>query len=218
MLFFVLVCYFYKEILLFFLIRYYISLNSDLFYFIFTNVTEIFYVYFIIVNFINFQVFCWYYIFHVIVFLSPALFIDEHKYLNFFFKLFTFFLSLSFLLANYLLIPLIWNFFFNFQSLLPIHFEAKLSEYIYFYTNVYFFCFIYCQIFSALFLFLHDIYSKLSDIKIKKFRKLYYYILVVFSILISPSEIIILTSISLLLIYEFALFFLIYFFSLIKLI
>lgn len=218
-----LVCYYYKEVLLFSLIKSFICLNSELFYFIFTNVTEVFSAYFTIISFISFQVACWYLIYHIFVFLSPALFSNEHQYLDFFFKLLTFFFFFSFVLSNYVLIPLTWQFFLSFKPIFfakSVYFEARLSEYLSFYINVYYFCFVYCQIFSILFIFISDIYSKKSFIKIKKFRKLYYYIFVIFSTLVSPPEVITqaLMSISLLVAYEFIIFFWMYFVYLFKLI
>ena len=222
-LFVVLVCYYYKEVLLFSLIKSFICLNSNLFYFIFTNVTEIFSAYFTIISFISFQVACWYLIYQIFMFLSPALFSSEHQYLDFFFKLLTFFFFFSFVLSNYVLIPLTWQFFLSFKPISfakSVYFEARLSEYLNFYTNVYCFCLVYCQIFSVLFFFISDIYSKKSYIKIKKFRKLYYYILVLFSTLVSPPDVIIqvLISLSLLVAYEFIIFFWMYFVYLFKLI
>ena len=218
-----LVCYYYKEVLLFSFIKSFICLNSDLFYFIFTNVTEIFSVYFNIITFISFQIACWYLIYHIFVFLSPALFRNEHQYLDFLFKLLTFFFFISFVLSNYVLIPLTWHYFLSFKPIFfakSVYFEAILSEYLNFYINVYSFCFVYCQIFSVLFFFLSDIYSKKSFIKIKKFRKLYYYVFVIFSTLVSPPEIITqaIMSLSLLVAYEFILFIWTYFVCLIKLI
>ena len=218
-----LVCYYYKEVLLFSLIKSFICLNSDLLYFIFTNVTEIFSVYFTIISFISVQVACWYFIYHIFVFLSPALFSNEHQYLDFFFKLFTFFFLFSFVLSNYFLVPLTWQFFLSFKPISfakSVYFEAKLSEYLNFYLNVYSFCFVYCQIFLVLFFFLSDIYSKKSFIKIKKFRKLYYYFFVIFSTLVSPPEVITqaLMSLSLLVAYEFILFFWMYFLCLVQLV
>jgi sec-independent protein translocase protein TatC len=217
------VCYYYKEVLLFFLVKSYIGSSSDLFYFIFTNVTEIFSVYLTIISFISFQVACGYLIYHIFVFLSPALFTQEHKYLDFFCKLFTFFFFFSFVLSHYILIPLTWQFFLSFKPISfakSVYFEAKLSEYLNFYINVYYFCFVYCQIFSVLFFFLSDIYSKKSFIKIKKFRKLYYYIFVIFSTLISPPEVFTqaLMSLGLLVAYEFIIFFWMFFVYLFKLI
>ena len=178
-----LVCYYYKEVLLFSLIKSFICLNSDLLYFIFTNVTEIFSVYFTIISFISVQVACWYFIYHIFVFLSPALFSNEHQYLDFFFKLFTFFFLFSFVLSNYFLVPLTWQFFLSFKPISfakSVHFEARLSEYLNFYINVYYFCLVYCQIFSVFFFFFNYIYSKKSFIRIKKFIKLYYYIFFIF--------------------------------------
>ena len=217
------VCYYYKEILLFSLIKSFICLNSDLFYFIFTNVTEVFFIYFTLISFISFQIACWYLIYNIFVFLSPALFSYEHQYLNFFFKLLTFFFFFSFVLSNYVLIPLTWHFFLSFKPISfakSVYFEAKLSEYLNFYLNVYSFCFVYFQIFLVLFFFLSDIYSKKSFIKIKKFRKLYYYFFVIFSTLVSPPEVITqaLMSLSLLVAYEFILFFWMYFLCLVQLV
>jgi len=224
-LFIVIVCYCYKEVLLFFLIKSYIcvSVNSEIFYFIFTNVTEIFSIYFNIGNFISAQIAYWYVIYNIFIFLSPALFKKEYKYINFFFRLFSFFSFFSFFLSNYIIIPLTWHFFLSFKPLSFtkfVYFEAKLSEYLNFYTNVCCFCFLYCQIFSVIFFFYSDIYSKKSFVKIKKLRKLYYYFFVIFSTLLSPPEIItqILMSLSLLFAYEAVLFFWMYFVFLTELI
>ena len=215
------VCYIYKEILLFFLIHYFINFNFSLFYFIFTNVTEVFSVYFTILYFINFQIVCWYLVYHIVAFLNPALFVKEYQYLNFFFKLFNFFFVFSFFLSNYLLIPLTWYFFLSFKPYFfskIIYFEAKLNEYLNFYIYVYFFCFTYCQAFALFFLFLQNT-SNDFFIKIKKLRKLYYYIFVFFSTLVSPEIITqILLSLSLTFIYELVLFFLIYSLSFYKII
>ena len=182
--FVVAISYCYKEVLLFSII-----LNSDRFYFIFTNVTEIFSVYLTIISFISVQVILWYLFYHILIFIVPALFKTEFKLVNFFFKILTFFLFFSFLLSNYILIPLTWQFFLSFKPLFfakSVHFEARLSEYLTFYTTVYYFCLIYCQIFSVLVFFLSDVYFKNSLIKIKKFRKVYYYIFVIFATTVSP--------------------------------
>ena len=128
--------------------------------------------------------------------------------LIFFFKLFTFFLCVSIFLSNYKLIPLTWEFFLNFKSYYfynAIHFEAKLNEYLNFYIYIYFFCVVYSQIFAFL-LFLQNVFF---GTKIQRFRKIYYYIFIIVSAIITPPELVtqILLSLNLIFIYELILFF-----------
>jgi Sec-independent protein secretion pathway component TatC len=93
---------------------------------------------------------------------------------------------------NYFIIPLTWSFFFSFQDIIsnkfiPLHFEAKLNEYLNFYTSLYYVCVFYCQIFTVLFFILS--YFDGSIKIIRKSRKLYYYFFIVFSTLITPPDV-----------------------------
>lgn len=54
----------------------------EIFYFIFTNVTEIFSVYLKLITFLNLQTISIYFIYHCFIFIIPALFKSEYLYLK----------------------------------------------------------------------------------------------------------------------------------------
>ena len=205
------ISYFYKETLLFLLTQSFVnSLSSyfTVFYFIFTDVTEIFSVYLQLIIFLSIQTTFLYLLYHLFVFLSPAFFKYEYYYIYLIFKTILIVWLFSVIISNSFLINLTWNFFLSFQGLssVNLHFEAKLSEYLTFYITLYYLCVFYCQIFTFVFLFLGYINTKI--LYIKKLRKLYYYIFVIFSTILSPPEILsqVLIGLSLVFIYEFFLF------------
>lgn len=195
-----LVCYWYKNVLLFLVTQ--MHLNDVNFYFIFTDVTELFSVYFRIIFFFSVQIITWYGVYHIFFFLSTALYLHEFKFISFLFSSGTFFWLLSGLLSTYVLIPFGWNFFLSFQLQQGFYFEARISEYFNFYTNAYFLCLTYCQSFTLLFFFLANIQQ--NYLYIKKYRKLYYYIFLIFSTLVTPPDLIsqILTALSITIVYE----------------
>ena len=96
----------------------------------------------------------------------------------------------SLLLFNYLFIPLTWNFFLSFQNFIyfvSLHFETKLDEYLIFYISLYYICVFYCQMFLGFFFVLNYLNANIQSIK--KFRKIYYYLFLIFSTFISPPDI-----------------------------
>jgi len=198
------VCYYYKEVLLFLVTQ--MHLNSEGLYFIFTDVTELVSVYFRLILFISLQSSLWYSFFHLFSFISTALHIQEFKFMSFLFNGGTFFLFLSCLLSSYVLIPFGWNFFLSFHSQHGFYFEARINEYLNFYVNIYSLCLLYCELFTILFFFLIDVQQNYSYIK--KYRKLYYYIFLIFATLITPPDLItqISTTFLVILIYEILLF------------
>lgn len=184
--------YFYKETLLFLLTQSFVnnySSYSTSFYFIFTDITEIFSVYLQLVSFVTIQIAFLTIVYHSFIFFSPALFNQEYRNLSLILKTTFIIWFFSLLLSNYFLIPLSWNFFLSFQDLttVSLHFEAKLNEYLSFYIVLYYLCIFYCQVFSIVFLFLS--YINANVVYVKRFRKLYYYLFVVFATLLSPPEI-----------------------------
>lgn len=206
-----LICYYYKDVLLFLVTQ--IQLNDENLYFIFTDVTELFYTYFRLVFFFSIQITVWYLIYYIFSFLSTALYIKEFNFLSFIFKSGTFFLLASIFLSTYILIPFGWSFFLGFQSQQGFYFEARISEYFEFYSSVYILCLIYCQLFTLIFLFLSDIQQ--NSLYIKKYRKLYYYLFLLFATLLTPPDLISqgFTTFSMIIVYEIVLFFLIFNFS-----
>ena len=178
------VCYLYKKVLLFLITQ--MHLNDKNLYFIFTDVTELFSVYFRLVLFFVIQINTWYFFYHLFFFLSPALYIYEFIFLKFCWISGTILWFLSGLLSAYILVPFGWFFFLSFQSYQGIYFEARINEYFSFYSNVYLLSLIYCQVFVLLFLFLVDI--RLSSFYIKKYRKLYYYVFLLFATFVTPPD------------------------------
>jgi sec-independent protein translocase protein TatC len=212
----VLSSYYYKDILLFIILRPNNIFNTkfNFFYFIFTDVTEIFYVYLKLIFFFSFQIIILMILYHFFLFISPALYKNEFKYFKIVLLSINFVGFISFIIAYFVIIPLSWNFFFSFQDLLinksfAIHFEAKLIDYFNFYISLYYICGLYFQFFVLLFFILNYINNNYRNVK--KFRKIFYFGFVVFSALICPEIISqILISFLFILMYEIFLFIYIY--------
>jgi Sec-independent protein secretion pathway component TatC len=158
-----LISYVYKEILLFLITQPDRLINKNasysIFYFIFTDVTEILFIYIKLIIFLNLQVFILFIIYHCFVFFSPAMFKSEYEFLRIFLKVSLTIWVFSVLISNFFLVPITWNFFFSFQELISsklvnLHFEAKLIEYLEFYISIYYLCVIYFQVFTIFFFFL----------------------------------------------------------------
>ena len=123
--------YLYKETLLFLFIESEIFVNNEfkVYYFIFTDVIEVFSVYIQLTLFFSLQILCIYLIYHICIFLSYGLFIVEYYYLNHMVKTVLTVWFFSIIISKYFLIPTMWNFFINFQNVtyLNLYFYAKLS-------------------------------------------------------------------------------------------
>jgi sec-independent protein translocase protein TatC len=188
-----LVSYFYKETLLFLLIKpNFFLINPIPIYFIFTSITEIFSTYLKLIYFLSNQICLICFLYHVLLFLSPGLHYFEYKLLRkvFFISLLFFFLSIFIL--NTTILPACWSFFLSFQKTIVnnsinLYFEAKINEYLKFYINLFFMCNLSCQMFMIIILFL--IYIQ-GDLKlIKKFRKIFYLLFVIFATIITPPDV-----------------------------
>ena len=191
----ILVSYIFKEVLLFLITKQNISFlfySKEMVYFIFTDVTEVFYGYLMLLFFFGTQIFFLYFFYHLLIFISLGLYRDEYKYLVFIFKTSVLIYFFSIIVFNKVLFPFSWNFFLSFQNFdilksIMLHFEAKLSEYLTFYITFYYICILYFQIF--VFLILVFDYLKNEIIIIKRFRKFLYYFFVIFSTLVTPPDV-----------------------------
>jgi sec-independent protein translocase protein TatC len=186
-------CYAYKETLLFLLVQPNMVISSFAsFYFIFTDVTEVFTVYMNLIFFLGNQILLLYFIYHFFIFFSPALFNVEYIIIrNLFYFSFIIWL-ISIFIAKNLFIPLSWEFFSSFHTLfslrfMDLHFEAKLGEYLNFCIFLYYLCIFYFELFAMLFYLFNVVYN--NYIFLKKFRKLYYYVFLLFSTILSPPDI-----------------------------
>lgn len=197
-----LICYFYKETILFFLIKPYGL------YFIFTNVTEVFSVYLELVAFVCIQIMIIYSTYQIFVFISPSLTLKEYVLFYYLFVSVVLFWVLLINILNYLLVPLFCNFFLSFQSLtsVSLYFEAKLNEYLSFYISLYYLSFFYLFIFVFVFFLLYKVNNNVNIIK--RLRKIFYFVFVIISTFFSPPDVFsqILISFLNILIYEFLLF------------
>lgn len=179
-----LVCYFYKGVLLFLITQ--MHLNNENLYFTFNGVTELFSTHFRLIFFVLIQIVAWYLFYHFFSFLRPAFYPQEFRFVNFFFNIITFLLLISGFLSSYFLIPVSWDFFLSFHEQQDFYFEAGINEYFAFYNDVYFLSLAYCQLFTLLFFLLLNIKQNYSYIK--KYKKLHYYLFFIFSVLITPPD------------------------------
>ena len=185
--------YFYKEVLLFLLVKPNLCLfqqNSQ--YFIFTNLTDIFSTYLKLISFVGSQFFFVFLVYHLFVFLVPGLFFSEFKKYAIFFRtsLALWFFSI-FILNNYLL-PLSWKFFLSFQtssnySVLTFHLEAKIIEYLDLYINLYYVCCLNFQLFVVLIVFVN--YIKESLDLVKALRKFFYFGFFLIATFLTPPDV-----------------------------
>nr|YP_010377367.1 Sec-independent protein translocase component TatC [Nitzschia dissipata]QYB23054.1 Sec-independent protein translocase component TatC [Nitzschia dissipata] len=211
------ICYLYKEVILFFILNStnVCQLNPEnqvvSNYFIFTDVTEIFYVYIDLILFLSNQIVLFSFFYHFLMFLSPGLYKFEYYNLYLLMKISFLIFIVSVILLNIFLMPLSWNFFLNFQdnnfTSIPFFFEAKVSEYLVYYINLYYLCLFNGQ-FSLLMLIYVSRFST-SIMKIKNLRKVFYFIFVVVSTLTTPPDVLsqLCLSFILIFIYEIIIFF-----------
>ena len=191
----ILVSYIFKEVLLFLITKQNMGFSfstKEIVYFIFTDVTEIFYAYLMLIFFFGTQIFFLYSFYHMLIFISLGLYKYEYGYLVFIFKTSILIFFFSVIIFNKVLFPFSWNFFLSFQNFellksLMLHFEAKLNEYLTFYITFYYLCILYFQIFVLLIL-IFD-YLKNEFTIIKRFRKFLYYFFVIFSTLVTPPDV-----------------------------
>ena len=187
--------YYYKETILFALVdSSNLFLNSDEKpYFIFTNVTEVFYVYIQLILFISNQITAIILIYQVLMFLSLGFYQSELIQVRSLFQLFLLaWLGTLFLLFNFV-VPLTWKFFLSFQEnstdnqFVSFFFEAKLNEYIQYFIDLYYVSLINCQFLILLLITLSSVNDKLR--KTKTFRKFFYLIFVIFSTVVTPPDV-----------------------------
>ena len=202
-------CYNYKETLLFFLIK----LNSMLYftsplYFITTDLLDLFNVYLKLSFFLSFQVIILKVLYHIAVFFNTALFTHEFSMLKYYILLSIISYFITLIIFNFYVLPNIWLFFLSYQTCqfkkgLSIFFESQILYYTCFYLEFCWLSIYLRQVFVLVFSYLRCIKNKITYIK--KTRKLTYTLFFLVSTIITPPDIIsqIVTSLLLILIYEF---------------
>jgi sec-independent protein translocase protein TatC len=180
----ILASYSYKEVLLFFIC------SNPQFSFIYTSITEVLSMYVKLISFITNQVILVYFFFHFLVFLAPGLYDKEYYLIKLVFRSSLFMFISSILFFNVVLFPLSCEFFLSFQDTifksLNIYFEAKIDDYFRFYTVLYHICCFYFQFFLFLVFLLYNLDKELKEIKL--FRKLFYFLFSIISILVVPTD------------------------------
>ena len=188
-------CYYYKETLLFAIVKSndsFLELNNKP-YFIVTNVTEVFYVYFELILFISNQIVILMLTHQCFMFLSLGLYRFEFAKLKLLFKLFTLSWLFSLILLIKFIIPFSWKFFLSFQEgsttvrTVSFFLEVKLNEYLNYFVNIYYVCLISCQFLTLLIVILTNLSKELGNIK--AFRRLFYIVFIIFSTVITPPDI-----------------------------
>ena len=112
------ICYLYKDSLLFLLVNssQYLNSTRENSYFIFTNVSEVFYVYLELIFFITNQTVMLMFSYHLLLFLASGLYKFEFLKLSSALKFFIISWFLSILLLYKFMIPYTWEFFLSFQQ------------------------------------------------------------------------------------------------------
>lgn len=188
-------CYYYREIILFAIVKsnnFFLELNNKP-YFIVTNITEVFYVYFELILFISNQIAIFILIHQLFMFLSLGLYQFEFTKLKLLFRLFILSWIFSFILLIQFIIPFSWKFFLSFQEgstttqMVSFFFEVKLNEYLKYFISSYYICLTSCQFLALLIVALTSLSKKLKNVK--AFRRLFYIIFITFSTVITPPDI-----------------------------
>lgn len=187
------ISYLNKEVLLFLCIKPILFLfEESCFYFIATNLTDIFSTYIDLVYLITISFTILFFCYHFLSFFNPALYSIEIKTIKFFsFTSFMLWL-LSLYLLHYLILPYTFSFFSSFQNSsinsINIFLEARITDYLYLYIFFYWVLTIVSQLFFSFFLILSTFENKIKFIK--STRKIFYLIFLVIATFLTPPDII----------------------------
>ena len=188
----IIISYTYKEKLLFLCLKPALQYFKTVsFYFIFTDITEIFSTYIELSYFVTSQMILIKILYHILIFISPGLYEFEYKKLvNIIVLSFSFFIFFFYLLNN-LLLPLCWNFFLSFQDSnsysINFFFEAKVNEFLTFYLQFYKFCVMCNCLFVSIFIGLDFLKLKNRSFFLKVRKKCYFGFLLLATFLTPPD-------------------------------
>jgi sec-independent protein translocase protein TatC len=209
-------CYYFKETLLYVFMRFsFKSNNTNLSYFLTTDVAEVFIAYIQLSSYIANQItmlFLWW---HSFLFLSAGLYEFEYVYWRNIIVVTLVCWAACIFMLNSFIFPISWDFFVRFQEYLlfqnlTFHFEVKLSEYLIFYKSIYYLCSLVFQAAVSFFIFL-DLFRTNASI-IKKLRKIFYLLFFIISTFTTPPEVIyqVAMSICIIFIYELLILYMIF--------
>jgi len=160
-------------------------------YFISTSLTEIFFVYLKVSSFLAFYFAYLIIVIQLALFIIPGLY--KYEYLivrNFFLLSILLYIGTTFFTYK-IFLPYCWKFFSSFQlkaeeSLVSLHLEARIADYLSFFFETYFLLNAILHIF-LIFLFL---LYKITLNYILKYRKLFYLLFFIFATLMTPPDMI----------------------------
>lgn len=187
----ILSCYLFKETILYNIISTFQNFKT---YFILTDVAELFTIYFKLTFFISNQFLLLTIFYQITMFLSTGLHKKELKKLKLINIIFFATLIISINSTQFIIVPIINKFFFQFQDIInnsittAIFFEAKLKEYVNFYINIYLITAVNFLSFVIMLYIIQILSLNFKDIK--KIRKLFYFIFLLFSTMVTPPDII----------------------------
>ena len=183
------IAYLNKEALLFLVVKVNISNN---FYFISTNVIDVFTSYLNIVYFVSLHLSLFLIIYHILMFIYPALYVNEKKNLQNLVSLILIFWVFGVLIFNLTVLPFCWKFFLSFYTnsskIVDIFFEAKITEYLKLYFLIYYSTVLSLQFFVLIFLVLSMINKRFFIIK--KTRKLFLLLFFLIATLLTPPDVV----------------------------
>lgn len=186
--------YYNKEIITYIVLTPVIGVKkSVLFYFIFTNITEIFFTYIKLVVFISNHCFLFIGYYQLINFILPGLYSHESKKLKTTFYYMIFWWAGFFYFWYQFFISISWKFFLTFQNSyykitnILFNFELKFNEYVDFFIKTYLINITASHFFTILFLLIE--HSKKKNFFFFKYnRKDIYLTILIISTLISTPE------------------------------
>ena len=188
------ISYKYKTTLLYLLIKPSLIYYSEKsFYFIYTNISELFYTYINLIITTAFQITIFYLIYQIFNFFNPGLYRNESSLLKkAIFVMWATWVS-SILLIYNVVLPFSWEFFLKLQDKLEknqieFFFEAKLNEYLNFITTVFNTSMLYIFLIFLTFIYIYQLKNALEYLK--KYRKKLYFIFFIIASIITPPDLI----------------------------
>ena len=186
--FLIITCFLKIDSLLFFFAKY-LLLNINTPKIFYSNIIEIFWIYFQISLFVAFFWGLPFIFFNFILFFLNGMFLNEYKFLLKTYFIFFFFYILFFFIIYLLKSQIFLVFFFFFEKsnrYFPLYLEARFEDYFLIYLKIFFKFFFILNI-PLFFLFFFNIFKiPLKNIQfIKKFN---FYFILIFSLILSPPD------------------------------
>ena len=186
------VCYFHKETILYILVKLIIQKKQlSAFYFISTELTDVFRMYMDISNFVSVQLIIIFILYQALMFLSPGLFLYEYKKIKFMLFNSFIFALLNIFIFNLYVLPYFWNFFLSYTCescyKVNLYFESKLTEYISFYKRFYYSVIFFSQGFVLFSFFVKN--SENRIVFVTQTRKLFYLSFILVATTLTPPDV-----------------------------